>query len=132
MMIVRRELPEDRAAICSVHTAAFGKRGGQDVAEGRLVDDLRNDGDVIPGLSLIATVAGEVVGHVVCSRGRVVGRSLPGLGPLGVRLGFVLAESVGLLPPEPSWVPYFQVRPLPAWDDSLRGTFRYAPAFERL
>lgn len=48
------------------------------------------------------------------------------------RLGFVLAESVGLLPPEPSWVPYFQVRPLPAWDDSLRGTFRYAPAFERL
>lgn len=48
------------------------------------------------------------------------------------RLGFVLAESVGLLPPEPSWVPYFQVRPLPAWDDSLPGTFRYAPAFERL
>ncbi|MGH3772223.1 MAG: GNAT family N-acetyltransferase [Pseudonocardiaceae bacterium] len=170
MMIVRRESPEDRAAISSVHTAAFGTNG-QDVAEARLVDDLRDEGDVIPGLSLVATVAGEVVGHVVCSRGRVAGRSLPGLGPLGVlpahqnrgvgsalmhavlavvdaldepavvllgepsyyrRFGFVLAEPVGLLPPDPHWVPHFQVRPLHAWDDSLRGTFRYAPAFERL
>ncbi|MGH3717455.1 MAG: GNAT family N-acetyltransferase [Pseudonocardiaceae bacterium] len=169
-MIVRRELPEDRVAICSVHTAAFGT-GGQDVAEAQLVDDLRDDGDVIPGLSLVATVAGEVVGHVVCSRGRVASRSLPGLGPLSVlpahqrrgvgsalmhavlaaadaldkpavvllgepsyyrRFGFVLAESVGLLPPDPNWVPHFQVRPLHTWDDSLRGNFCYAPAFERL
>lgn len=47
------------------------------------------------------------------------------------RFGFVLAEPLGILPPEPSWGPYLQVRPLSAWD-SLRGTVRYAPAFERL
>ena len=48
------------------------------------------------------------------------------------RFGFVLAEPLGLLPPDPHWVRHFQVRRLSAWDASLRGTFRYAPAFERL
>ncbi|MGH3831730.1 MAG: GNAT family N-acetyltransferase [Pseudonocardiaceae bacterium] len=167
-MMVRRELPEDSAAIFSVHAAACRR---QDAAEARLVDDLRDDKDVIPGLSLVATVDGKVVGHVVCSHGRVAGHSVPGLCPLGVvpahqrrdvgsalmhavlaaadalnepavvllgepsyyqRFGFVLAEPIGLLPPDPAWVSHFQVRPLHAWDDSLRGTFRYAPAFERL
>ncbi len=48
------------------------------------------------------------------------------------RFGFVLAQPLGLLPPDPGWTEYFQVRPLTAWDGSLRGTFRYAPAFDRL
>lgn len=47
-MIVRRELSEDRAAIFAVHTAAFARSGGSDVAEAALVDGLRADGDAIP------------------------------------------------------------------------------------
>lgn len=48
------------------------------------------------------------------------------------RFGFVAGATLGILPPVPEWGPHFQVRPLNAWDDSLRGTFRYAPAFDRL
>jgi putative acetyltransferase len=48
------------------------------------------------------------------------------------RFGFVLAEPLGVLPPNPHWAPHFQVRPLRGWDESLRGTFHYAPAFDRL
>ncbi len=169
-MIVRRELPADAAAVLAVHTAAFGG-GREDVAEARLVEGLRADGDAVPALSLVATMDGDVVGHVMCSRAGVDGRPALGLGPLGVlpafqgrgvgralmhgviaaadtldeqavvllgdpsyyqRFGFELAEPVGLLPPDPGWAPHFQVRRLSAWDGSLRGTFRYAPAFQRL
>lgn len=164
-VIVRRELPQDRSAVSAVHVSAFGGE-----AEARLVDGLRDDGDALPALSLVALVDGEVAGHVVCSRGRVGGRPALGLGPLGVRngdqrrglgqalmhavlaaadaldqpavvllgdpayygrFGFVPAASLGVLPPEPGWAPHFQVRRLTAWDPALRGTFRYAPAFER-
>lgn len=48
------------------------------------------------------------------------------------RFGFVAGATLGVLPPVPEWVGHFQVRPLNAWDDSLRGIFRYAPAFDRL
>ncbi len=48
------------------------------------------------------------------------------------RFGFVAGATLGVLPPVPEWAGYFQVRPLNAWDDSLRGIFRYAPAFDRL
>ena len=84
-MILRRELPSDRLAVDGVHRAAFGSAAGGGVLEARLVDDLRADGDVIPGLAVVAMLDGDVVGHAVCSRGHVVGRPLPGLGPLGVR-----------------------------------------------
>ena len=153
----------------AVHNAAFGD--GADSAEAQLVDDLRADGDIIAGLSIVAVVDGDVVGHVVCSRASVAGRSSIGLGPLGVipvsqrcgvgqalmhavlaaadaldapavallgdpgyyrRFGFVAGAVLGVLPSNPEWVEHFQVRPLDAWDDSLRGIFRYAPAFDRL
>ncbi|MGH4006753.1 MAG: GNAT family N-acetyltransferase [Pseudonocardiaceae bacterium] len=48
------------------------------------------------------------------------------------RFGFVVGATLGVLPPVPEWGRYFQLRPLNAWDDSLRGTFRYARAFDRL
>lgn len=163
-MILRRELPGDRAAVFAVHAAAFLPSPD----EARLVDELRDDGDAVAALSLVATLDGEVVGHVVCSRADVDGRPSLGLGPLGVlpasegrgvghapmhavpgaadtldeqavvllgdpssyrRFGFVPAEPLGLLPPDPAWAAHFQVRRLSAWDGSLRGTFRYAPAF---
>lgn len=46
--------------------------------------------------------------------------------------GFLLAQPLGILPPDPSWAVHFQVRPLHAWDSSLRGTFHYASAFNGL
>jgi putative acetyltransferase len=38
----------------------------------------------VPALSLVAEVDGEVVGHVVCTRGSVGGAPALGLGPLSV------------------------------------------------
>jgi putative acetyltransferase len=170
-MILRREVPEDRAAIFAVHAAAFARSDRGDVPEAKLVDALRDDGDAIPALSLVASIHDAVVGHVMCSRAGIDVFPSVGLGPLGVlpahqrrgvgqalmhgvlaaadaldepavvllgdpgyyrRFGFLLAQPLGLLPTEPSWVEHFQVRPLSAWDGSLRGTFHYAPAFGRL
>jgi putative acetyltransferase len=48
------------------------------------------------------------------------------------RFGFLPAQTLGVLPPDPGWGGYFQIRPLTAWDGTLRGAFRYAPAFGRL
>ena len=170
-MILRRELPGDRAAVAAVHLAAFARPDTEDVPEARLVSDLHDDGSVIPGLSLVAMLGGDVVGHVMCSRASVDDKPCLGLGPIGVlpprqrcgvglalmhgalaaadalnepavvllgdpgyyrRFGFVLAQPLGLLPPDPGWTEYFQVRPLTAWDGPMRGTFRYASAFDRL
>jgi putative acetyltransferase len=55
-VILRREVPIDRAAIFAVHTAAFARPEGGDVPEARLVDALRDHGDVVPALSLVALI----------------------------------------------------------------------------
>lgn len=72
----------DRLTVRAVHNAAF--RGDADVAETRLVDELRADGDVIPALSIVAVLDGDVVGHVICSRASIDDRPAIGLGPLSV------------------------------------------------
>ena len=175
-MILRRELAADRGAVHRVHRRAFARPGVDVAPEATLVDELRNDGDVVPGLSIVAeldgdgAVPGTVVGHVVCSRAWIGERPSLGLGPLGVlpehqrrgvgtalihgvlavadalratevvllgsrayyaRFGFVLAEPLGITPPEPAWTPHFQVRRLTDWNGAS-GPFRYAPAFDRL
>ena len=45
------------------------------------------------------------------------------------RFGFRPAQALGVLPPDPEWGEHFQIRPLTAWDGTVRGTFSYAPAF---
>jgi len=170
-VIIRREAPRDRAAVRAVHVAAFKPPDDGVPAEARLVDELRDHGHVVRGLSLVGEVDTEVVGHVVCSRGNVDGQPALGLGPLGVlpehqrrgvgqalmhgvlaaadaldepcvvllgdvsyysRFGFELADPVGVRPPDPAWRAHFQIRRLTAWTDTMRGTFRYAPAFDCL
>jgi len=79
----------DAAAIRAVHTAAFRPPGESAVpVEAPLVDDLRAGAEWLPRLSLVAEVGGEIVGHVVCSRGWIAtaagDRPVLGLGPLGV------------------------------------------------
>lgn len=48
------------------------------------------------------------------------------------RFGYVPATSLGVEPPEAGWGDHFQLLPLPAWPDGVRGTFRYAAPFERV
>lgn len=48
------------------------------------------------------------------------------------RFGFEPATDHGLLAPDASWGPYFQLRRLAAWTPSLAGAFRYAAPFERV
>ncbi len=48
------------------------------------------------------------------------------------RFGFVPAIELGICPPVAAWAPHFQARRLRSWDPSVRGTFSYAPAFDRL
>ena len=80
-MLIRRETPEDVAAIQAVTHAAFAGPDGpggahtvhEDVpAEVALVEELRTSDAWLPQLSLVAlTPTGTVIGHVLGSRGRV-------------------------------------------------------------
>lgn len=79
-MLIRREDPSDFGAVRRVHLAAF-----EGPTEAALVDALRDGGHVVPALSLVGvTPIDDVVGHVVCSRGRIAERPALGLGPIGV------------------------------------------------
>jgi putative acetyltransferase len=46
------------------------------------------------------------------------------------RFGFVPAASVGVDAPDPAWGDEFQVRTLSRYRATIRGPFRYAPAFD--
>jgi putative acetyltransferase len=81
-VILRREQDGDAPAVRDVHAAAFARPDGALPAEVTLVDALRADGDVLPGLSLVAELDTDVVGHVVCNRGALDGQPALGLGPL--------------------------------------------------
>jgi putative acetyltransferase len=86
-VIVRRETPADVAPIRAVIAAAFARPDMRDGAppEVALVDQLRASDAWLPALSLVATGPdGEVVGHVLCTRGRVGRAAVLALGPLGV------------------------------------------------
>jgi putative acetyltransferase len=87
-VLVRRETAEDVGPIRAVVAAAFARPGEADATppEVALVDQLRAGDAWLPALSLVATgPAGEVVGHVLCTRGRVGSEPVLALGPLGVR-----------------------------------------------
>jgi len=63
-LVIREAEPADHSGIHGLLDAAFGNPG-----EGRLVAQLRQDGDTV--LELVATHEGELVGHVLFSRLRV-------------------------------------------------------------
>ncbi|MEO5832310.1 MAG: GNAT family N-acetyltransferase, partial [Nakamurella sp.] len=86
-MLLRRELLTDYDAVRAVHQVAFDAGAEGVVVEAALMDQLRRDGAVIPGLSVVAEVDGEVVGHVLCSRGTLGAAPSAGLGPIGVKPG---------------------------------------------
>lgn len=89
-VLIRREASGDADAIRAVTAAAFAGPGRDDPVEAPLVDWLRACPAWIPELSLVATnPKGEILGHVVCTRGTVGTALSPvlALGPLSVRPG---------------------------------------------
>ncbi|MGH3932478.1 MAG: GNAT family N-acetyltransferase [Pseudonocardiaceae bacterium] len=87
-MLVRREQPGDVETVRDIVAAAFARPDGPErvPVEVTLLDGLRVDEGWLPLLSLVAEPGdGEVVGHVVCTRGTVDGSPALGLGPLAVR-----------------------------------------------
>lgn len=95
-LVIRPAKKSDRDAIRAVETAAFAGDG-----EARLVDELVADGDVV--LELVATHEGELVGHLLFSRLKLVGEGgetdAVALAPLAVdpdsqrtRIGSALVE----------------------------------------
>lgn len=80
-MIVREARRADDDAINELVAAAFN--GGD--AELEIVRAIRTLGIALAGLELVAEVDGDVIGHVLLSRGDLGGRSVPALAPLSVR-----------------------------------------------
>jgi putative acetyltransferase len=87
-VLIRRETARDADVIRAITTAAFAPRRppGQIPPEARLIDELRVGPAWLPALSLVAvTPAGEVIGHVLGTRGHVGQDPVLALGPLAVR-----------------------------------------------
>ncbi len=78
MLCVRRERPEDTAAIRQVNTLAFGRP-----AEANLVDTLRAAGNA--ALSLVAVEDDRIVGHILFS-------------PVSIEIGDSILLALGLAP----------------------------------
>lgn len=86
-MLIRREEPADVAAIRDVTAAAFARpdRPGEVPGEAVLVEELRDSAAWIPALSMVAIGPdGDVVGHVLGSRGMVGSVPAVALGPISV------------------------------------------------
>ena len=88
-MLIRRETPTDSDVIRAVTTAAFARPEQPAQAappEAGLIDELRSSPAWLAALSLVATAPdGEVIGHVLCTRGHVGSTGVLGLGPISVR-----------------------------------------------
>lgn len=102
-VLIRREAAGDAGAIRDVTVAAFTRRdGAYPPVEAPLVDELRASTAWLPALSLVATDSdGDVIGHVLCTRGHVGAAPVLALGPLSVRpdsqrrgVGSALAHTV--------------------------------------
>lgn len=78
MTNVRSELASDHDAVRQIHTAAFARP-----TEASLVHKLRGSSGSI---SLVATEAGGVVGHILFTAAKVMGKQfrVAGLGPMAV------------------------------------------------
>lgn len=80
---IRHELPEDAPAISEVLLQAFAQDG-----ESRLVNALRDDGNINPELSLVAVHDDRIIGHILFCPITIVSGTVEtpalALAPLGV------------------------------------------------
>ncbi len=70
-MFIRKEAPTDADAIRSLTEAAFAPVPYSDGSEGRIIDQLRADGDLT--ISLVMDDDGTVVGHIAFSPIKIEG-----------------------------------------------------------
>ncbi|GGK50965.1 GNAT family N-acetyltransferase [Nocardia camponoti] len=92
-MLIRREKPEDAAAIAEIHRQAFAPHYADDPAvieppEVDLVAKLRADEAWMPTLSFVASRYDRIVGHVTLTRAGIGPFPVLALGPLGVLPGY--------------------------------------------
>lgn len=80
MLRTRPETPADRDAVRRIHREGFAPS----TAEAALVDALREGGDLVSELSLVAEQDGAPVGHIAYSRATVGGRDVLALAPMAV------------------------------------------------
>lgn len=89
-LVMRAEQPEDRPAILALTAAAFavspvtGLPVDGEPEEVGLLRRLFDCPEYLPEFSIVAELDGEVVGHVISTRGWVEELELLGLGPIGV------------------------------------------------
>lgn len=87
---LRTEQPEDRAAVVALTAAAFavspvtGLPVEGEPEEVELLRRLFDSAEYLPEFSIVAELDGEIVGHVISSRGWVGELALLGLGPISV------------------------------------------------
>lgn len=84
-VLIRRETPSDHRSVHEAVAAAFATPETPEPVEAALVERLRSDEAWLPELSLVAVCGtGEVVGHVLCTRGSIDGSPALALAPLAV------------------------------------------------
>lgn len=85
-LTIRPERRGDAGPVRALLDAAFAVPAGAEHAqESVLVDHLRADADILPALTFVAELDGEVVGYLACSRATMGEGAAVGLGPLAVR-----------------------------------------------
>lgn len=98
MITIRTSTPPDLPAILTLHRDAFGAEHGPEIAN--LVAALLADSTAEPRLSLVAEIAGRIVGHILFTAARLQpgGQDIPAqiLGPLAVATGHQ-SQGVGSL-----------------------------------
>ncbi|MFI2565058.1 N-acetyltransferase [Paenarthrobacter sp. NPDC018779] len=152
-IVLRSEQPEDRPAILALTAQAFSVSPvtGEPVegvpVEVGLLRELFDCEEYVPDLSIVAEIGGDIVGHVISTRGSVGSLEPVGLGPIGVaptlqRRGIgsalmreteVRAAAAGIpgiaLLGSPAYYPRFGYRPAaslgvrppePAWGDHFQ------------
>jgi putative acetyltransferase len=83
-LVIRDVRAHDHEAILGLVNEAFGdgERGGRSEVE--IVETTWSLGANLPGLELVATDEGRVVGHVLGARADLEGRAVVGIAPLSV------------------------------------------------
>jgi predicted N-acetyltransferase YhbS len=89
-LVLRSEAEADRGAILAMTAEAFaispatGLPAEGEPAEVEVLRQLFECEEYLPEFSIVAELDGEVVGHVISTRGWVAGHQLLGLGPIAV------------------------------------------------
>lgn len=83
-MIIREETPADFSAVYRLVQDAFATAEHSDGNEQDLVEALRGGESFVAALSLVAELDGEIVGHILFTKGHVGAKEVLILAPLSV------------------------------------------------